>query len=225
MASKDYKNGKIYCIRNTIDNDIYVGSTCQPLSKRMARHRGYVNDKTQQHRMLYVKMVEHGVDNFYIELIEECPCDNLEQLRRREGHFIRNLGTLNKNIAGRTEQENHKEYYIEHKEHMDAENKIWREDHPELMVEYRHVWYKKNKDRLHTPINCECGSTYVSEYEPRHIKTKQHQDYLKQLDDPTYTVVTAGETCECGGRYTKKDKAKHIKTKLHQNHIKNIKTT
>ena len=30
----DYNNGKIYSIRNTIDNDVYVGSTTQPLSKR-----------------------------------------------------------------------------------------------------------------------------------------------------------------------------------------------
>ena len=34
-----YKNGKIYCIRNTIDDDIYVGSTTQLLCKRMAGHR------------------------------------------------------------------------------------------------------------------------------------------------------------------------------------------
>ena len=77
MASKDFKNGRIYCIRNTIDDDIYVGSTCQPISKRMAKHRidmkGYKKD-----RKLYSKMNELGIDNCYIELIEECPCDNLE---------------------------------------------------------------------------------------------------------------------------------------------------
>ena len=36
---KDYSNGKIYCIRNNIDKQIYIGSTCQSLSKRMAYHR------------------------------------------------------------------------------------------------------------------------------------------------------------------------------------------
>ena len=74
MASKDYKNGKIYCVRNTVDDDVYVGSTTQPLSKRMACHRrgmkGYKKD-----RMFYSKMNELGVDKFYIELIEECPCE------------------------------------------------------------------------------------------------------------------------------------------------------
>ena len=41
MAKMDYGNGKIYKIVNTIDNDIYIGSTCQPLSKRMAWHRSH----------------------------------------------------------------------------------------------------------------------------------------------------------------------------------------
>ena len=168
MASKDYKNGKIYCIRNTInDDDIYVGSTCQPISKRMAKHRGYINDKKQQHRMLYVKMVEHGVDNFYIELVEDCPCDNLEQLRRREGHFIRNMGTLNKNIAGRTESERSKEYYIENKE--------YRED-------YMKQYTTENKEKLKawksTPNTCECGGRYVNSRKSKHIQSKLHQNYL-----------------------------------------------
>ena len=35
----DYHKGKIYKILNTIDNEIYVGSTCELLSQRMARHR------------------------------------------------------------------------------------------------------------------------------------------------------------------------------------------
>ena len=42
---KDYKNGKIYCIRNNINDDIYVGSTTQPLSKRMAWHRDAAKNK------------------------------------------------------------------------------------------------------------------------------------------------------------------------------------
>ena len=35
----DYKSGKIYCIRNDINDEIYVGSTTQSLSQRMAKHR------------------------------------------------------------------------------------------------------------------------------------------------------------------------------------------
>ena len=80
----DYKNGKIYKILNTIDDDCYVGSTCQPLSKRMAKHRESMHNTVKKDRKLYAKMHELGVDNFYIELIEEFPCENIEQLRKRE---------------------------------------------------------------------------------------------------------------------------------------------
>ena len=50
MASRDYKNGKIYCIRNTLDDNIYVGSTTQPLSKRMVKHR--CDAKTRPEKMV-----------------------------------------------------------------------------------------------------------------------------------------------------------------------------
>ena len=35
----EYKNGKIYSIRNSIDDDVYIGSTTQPLSKRFFWHK------------------------------------------------------------------------------------------------------------------------------------------------------------------------------------------
>ena len=71
-----YSTGKIYCIRNKINDDVYVGSTTISLAKRMAKHRW--SCKNQPHRKLYELMGELGIDNFYIELIEDCPCDNKE---------------------------------------------------------------------------------------------------------------------------------------------------
>ena len=42
------------------------------------------------------------VDNFYIELIEHYSCNDIYELRAREGQIIRQMGTLNKQIAGIT---------------------------------------------------------------------------------------------------------------------------
>ena len=103
-SQKYYKNGKIYCIRNNITDDIYVGSTTQPLCKRMAKHRGDSKREIKMHYMLYSKFNEIGIENFYIELIEDCPCESLEQLRKREGNYIREMGKLNHQIAGRTQK-------------------------------------------------------------------------------------------------------------------------
>ena len=115
---KDFSNGKIYCIRNNIDNDIYIGSTTQKLSKRFQNHKDSLRSY-KRGRTLYSKMREMGEHEFYIELLEDYQCDNVEQLRKREGELIRELKpTLNKQIAGRTIKEwreDNKEYLREDK--------------------------------------------------------------------------------------------------------------
>ena len=187
MASKDYKNAKIYKILNTIDDDVYVGSTCQPLSKRMAKHRESMNDKTKIHgnMKIYQKMRELGKEHFYIELVEECPCDNLEQLRAREGHHIRQIGTLNKLVAGRSKQEFDKLYYQNNKDKVSETNNKWKESHPEKVKEMKAKWYQEHKEEMlekfkqkyeeGVRVKCRCGGKYVSHNRNAHFKTKLHQ--------------------------------------------------
>ena len=47
----NYQNGKIYIILNTIDDEIYVGSTVGTLSNRMSHHR--YNAKIQHNSNVY----------------------------------------------------------------------------------------------------------------------------------------------------------------------------
>ena len=113
VGKKDFSNAKIYCIRNSVNDEIYVGSTCQSLSKRMAYHRGSVNTDAKKDRKLSSMMHKLGIENFYIEKIQDCPeCKNVEDLNKIEGEYIRQMGTLNMQIQGRTKQE----YYGEHKQ-------------------------------------------------------------------------------------------------------------
>eukprot|EP00972_Heterocapsa_arctica_P110895 16331017-Heterocapsa_arctica.AAC.1 len=60
-------------------------------------------------------MREVDSDEYYIELIENYPCSSLEELRAREGFWIREIGTLNKLVAGRTAKEFGREYYQQNK--------------------------------------------------------------------------------------------------------------
>ena len=62
-----YSKGKLYKIINTIDDEIYIGSTTETLGQRMANHRG--SRKLKPQYKLYKHMHELGVSNFYIELI------------------------------------------------------------------------------------------------------------------------------------------------------------
>ena len=81
-----YKNGKIYTIRYKNDNRlIYVGSTVQPLYKRWSQHKLDSKNPKHENRLLYSKMNETDINDWYIELYEDCPCERKEQLTQREG--------------------------------------------------------------------------------------------------------------------------------------------
>ena len=103
-----YNIGKIYTIRCYNDDKlIYVGSTVQPLYKAWNEHKStHKNENSKKYnKLLYVKMREIGIDSFYIELHENCNCNCIEELKKKVGEIIRNIGTLNKTIYGR-EQKN-----------------------------------------------------------------------------------------------------------------------
>ena len=99
----DYSKGKIYKILNNIDDEIYVGSTIKTLSQRMASHRSLAN--FNPYNKLYKHMIDIGIDKFYIELVENYPCNNNDELRGKEGHVIRQCGTLNSRIECRKRRE------------------------------------------------------------------------------------------------------------------------
>ena len=123
-----YNNSKIYTIRCRDDtNLIYVGSTTQLLYKRWYEHKKRFNNENnnkEYNKLLYVKMRELGINNFYIELYENINCECKEQLTRKEGEIIRQLGTLNKNVAGRTNKEYYNDNKDKIKEKQKAENNV-----------------------------------------------------------------------------------------------------
>lgn len=99
-----YKRGIIYTIRNIKDDTmIYVGSTINNLYKRLYSHKQDYNKKLNI--SLYSYIENNDWTDWYIELHENYPCNNRKELNRREGEVIREIGTINKNIPGRTRKE------------------------------------------------------------------------------------------------------------------------
>ena len=204
----DYSKGKIYKITNDYNDDIYIGSTCDTLVKRFSKHRRDIKNDEKKHRKLYVAMNDIGFDRFRIELVEECPCDDKYQLRQREGYYIRQIGTLNIVIAGRTQQEYNednkehlkqkkKDYQLENKQKIQeykkqyrAENhetitknmQMWREKNRDKINEDRNQYYYKNKDKIletmSIKITCECGCIMRNDVLKRHQKTQKHIDLM-----------------------------------------------
>ncbi len=64
-------------------------------------------------------------------------CTDKYELRQREGHFIRQFGTLNVKIAGRSKQEYDKKYNETNKDRIKEKMKEYRENNKDKMKEYR----------------------------------------------------------------------------------------
>ena len=209
-VTKKYQNGQIYAVRNTIDEEFYIGSTCNTLAERMSSHR--CEGRKGGHTMkLYVKMFDIGVDNFYIESYELFPCENVQQLRRREGEIQQLLKpTLNQHIAGRTTKEQMHEYYEAHKEELYEKTRQYALDHPEQKKGYQQKYYETHKDEIaertkeyreeytrqknirdKEKVPCEACNREISRgYVPRHNKSQKHKDNLALLASSASTTVT-----------------------------------
>jgi len=163
----DYQNGKIYKITNCIDDEVYIGSTCTTLSKRWYEHKRKINSKPYK---IYQHINDLGFDKFSISLVENYPCTNKSELLRREGELIREHGTLNSKIEGRTRDEWNKDKNYNKPEY----DKTYRNIHKEKLVEKAKEYYQKNKDRFLKKIECDiCKSIVNKGYLTSHQKSKK----------------------------------------------------
>lgn len=174
MEINKYCLGKIYTIRHIDTDKFYIGSTCQKyLSSRLAQHKSdYINNhKCSSCKILF----DIGIDDCYIELLENYTCNNKEELNKREGELIRlhKDNVVNKCIAGRTKKECDKQYRETNKEKIKKSSKEYREKN-EVSKHYR----EKNKDKLMEKYNCECGGKYTTEHKLRHMKSLKHINYI-----------------------------------------------
>ena len=110
MTSK-YSNGKIYKIVDKTTDMIYVGSTIQKLADRLKEHEykyKYFLSGKKTANLTSFKILENK--NYKIELIENFPCENKQDLTKREGYYIKlyrqqELNIVNKCVAGQDQYE------------------------------------------------------------------------------------------------------------------------
>ena len=130
---------------------------------------------------------EIGFERFRIQLIENYPCEDLYQLRQKEGEYIRKLGNLNKVIAGRTSSEYSKEYRLDNKEILQEKDKQKYVKNREKKLNQAKEYYENNKEkikaRMTEHIVCECGCTLSKAKLKRHKETKKHNDLMNNNKD------------------------------------------
>jgi hypothetical protein len=203
MTHNKYNNGKIYTIRYKHDETlIYIGSTTHPLHKRFHQHKLFSKKQKHENIFFYQTMAETDINDWYIELYEDYSCERREQLLKREGEVIRDIGSLNKNIAGTTINENYKkeynkEYYKENQDILIQKCKEYRDNNKDIIAiqrqKYRivnkdiinqksHLHYEANKDIINEQkkekISCVCGCIIRKSDIARHNKSNKHQNFI-----------------------------------------------
>ena len=179
----NYQNGKIYSIRTHQTDIVYIGSTTQELSVRMAGHRrnyrSHLRGKGDGSSSIEILKYEDS----YIELIQKFPCVDKSELHRKEGEIIRLTdNAVNKRVAGR----NIKEYRFDNKEVIAAGMKKYQEANKEVISEKKKEYYKSNKevinekkkeyykanrDKINEKIECELCKKMINQYHMLRHKT------------------------------------------------------
>ena len=223
MSNSKYQNGKIYKIVDVGFNKCYIGSTCESLSQRMARHRqrykSYLKGISGISTCFYL-FDEYGEENCKIYWIEDCPCNSKKELEAREGHHIKDNECVNKVVAGRTKQEYYKDnqseiiqksqnYYAQNKETISSKAKTRYEKDREERIKKVKQYREEHKEKI---------QNYKKAYRQQHIE--QQNEYSKEYRMKNWETLYQKHTCDCGGQYSLNSKATHFKTQKHQNYLK-----
>ena len=195
----DYSLGKIYMIYPKVDDadegDVYYGSTTVTLARRMSEHRTKTERKNNcSSKLLFDK---YGVENCFIELVEEYPCETREHLNKKEGEYIRANKCVNKEVAGRTRKEwlcdnsdklkeYKKQYYIENSDKMKEKHKEWLCDNSDKVKEYKKQYRIENRDKINEgkkqKANCpHCNKEMRKDSIRIHIKSGRCHNYRSSV--------------------------------------------
>lgn len=180
----DYQEGKIYTIRSHQTNKYYIGSTTQPLAKRLFGHKSnyskYMEGKFKSNLTSF-EIIK--LNDYYIELFENYPCNSKNELDKREGELIR----LHKNecvnivIPCRTK----KQYTLDTKDIKREYDRNYREVNKDKKQECNRNYRENNKDKIKERktllINCVCGSIIQHKHKASHLKTIKHKNYINSL--------------------------------------------
>lgn len=104
----NYQNSKIYKIVCRKNGYVYIGSTCQKyLSTRINGHISQNNKSNNKCRSSIIL----DEDDYYYELIENYPCNNIHELSNRERYHIETTpNCINYNMPGRKLKANNTYY-------------------------------------------------------------------------------------------------------------------
>ena len=147
----DYKNSKIYKLQCD-DGHFYIGSTVSTLVKRFCSHKSRAKKNPD---IRVYKHIDGKWDSVRIVLIEEFPCENKNQLVRKEDEHIRlhreDALCLNMRTAFRSDED------------LKSWEKTYRETHREDISAKRKEAYRLRKKQSITIPTTDTNATETSD--------------------------------------------------------------
>ena len=212
----NYKDGKIYKIYSLSNPDlVYVGSTTQPLSKRLADHRGQYK-RYQKGKGCYTSYkIFEGCDDYRIELIEFCPCNSKMELHRTEGKYIREMDCVNKVVAGRTG----KEYRQANRDKIKQYQRVYQQANRDKIKQSNKEYRQTNRDKIkqYRQDNKQRRKQYYQDNKQRWKQYYQdNRQYYQVNKDKLKARMNIKITCECGSIVSRRNISTHRKSKKHQ---------
>lgn len=174
----DYREGQIYKLVNDVDDEIYVGSTCNKLWSRISSHKTAA--KTKVNQPVYKHLNSIGWASVKIILVESYACGSKIELLQRERYWIELLKPqLNKVLPISTRQEQSQKYYCNNKEKIAIRDKLYVQNNKEKVKQREAKYYQLNKDRIltqmKTKVTCDlCNCELRKADMPRHNKSAKH---------------------------------------------------
>jgi len=146
----NYQLGKIYKIVCRITGEVYVGSTCEKtLARRLVAHRSACNryiENQEGSKFSSFQIIQRG--DYYIELLENYPCNNSDELRKKEREWYDKTDCINQCRPYLFKEEMRVERLIYdeiNKERIREKQKQYVEENKERINEYKRLNYHKNK--------------------------------------------------------------------------------
>ena len=135
----NFENSSIYKICSFQTENIYIGSTTQPLSKRMSNHKNKFKNGLFTHSVTEILKY----DDAKIILLKLFPCKCKAELDAEERRYIENnINCVNKKLPTRTQNEYRKTTISKNK--VKISNKKYKETHKAEIKKINGEWLIKN---------------------------------------------------------------------------------
>jgi hypothetical protein len=176
---------RFYRIVSSAGEECYVGSTTQPLNKRLICHKA--NHKRGSGTASCILFAKYGVETCSIVLISEQEMEKVDALREERRLIEECSSAVNKvrPIIEKEEvkdvvKERRRKYREEHREEEKERHRKYREEHREEEKEQHRKWREKHREAINAyyseKIQCDvCGRTVNRSSMTEHKRTKSCQ--------------------------------------------------